>query len=641
MKNTSFSFWKISGSLIAIVTFFALLVAVNIVFSHIPLRADLTQDKLFTLSDGTRKIISSLDRDVTLKFFFNSSAPEVPAPLKGFARQIEDLLQEYTRLSNGRIVLEKFDPKPDSDAEEWAQRYGLNGQPISMMGPNLFLGIVAISGDHQAIIPVVDPRNQEMLEYSMTRMIYQVSHPRRPVVGVLSKLPVMGVEAQPFMEMAQDRSQPAWACFQNLRNDYDVRLVPPDTAEIDKDIDTVIVVHPKDISETSLFALDQFVLRGGHLLAFVDPLCLIDMQNPSEPTRFTMPRASSDLNRLLATWGVSLDPGRVVADLDASTTVRGRDNQPEQSPFYLSLNPRTGSSKDIATSSLESLLLAFAGAFTIEPKDGLTATPIFSTSENSQMVSAMMAQFGSAAVRRDFKSGMKSLPLAVRMTGTFTTAFPDGYPAPPKEEGSDSPVPPPAYTGTVLAKSAKPGAVIVVGDVDMLADTFCVRTLDFLGYTVAQPFNDNISFFANVLDQLTGSIDLISIRSRGRTDRPFTRVLNLARKAQDRWMLQERELEKKGEMLQQRLSELQSQKDEKQRFILSPEQAREIARFKEEMLDNQRQLKEVRKNLREGIERLGLQIKVINIVAMPLIVAVIGLGLAFYRRHRAVRGQHP
>jgi ABC-type uncharacterized transport system involved in gliding motility auxiliary subunit len=633
-KTTSSRFWKLGGSLAGLTTLLVILVAANVILGQFRLRKDFTAERLYTLSDGSRQVLSKLDRDVTLMFFFNSSAPEVPGPLKHFARQVEDLLKEYELAGGGKVQLEKYDPKPDSDAEDLAQRYGLQGQMLPPAGPTLYLGLVAVSGDRQAAIPLVDPRTEELLEYNITRMLHRVTTLKKPVVGVLSSLPVMGSQPPPFMMPGQRRpqSQPPWACFQDLAQDYDVRRIAPTAKGLDADLDTLIVVHPKNLPETMLYALDQFVLRGGRLVAFVDPLCVVDPgEDPSSP--FGMGGMgggrSSTLGKLFDAWGVKYEQDKIVADLQAITPLRGRNNAIEQSPLYLSLRKTNLSAHDALTASAESLMMVMSGAFANEAAEGLKVTPLITTSEQSALTDAMMAQFDPNAFRRQFKSGHKRMNLAMRLQGTFKTAFPAGEPADPADTNAVA-----KAAAEPLKESAAEGNVLLVADADMLYNEFCGQDVNLFGYRAFQPFNDNVNFFAGGVEQMSGSADLIGIRCRGTANRPFTRVLALQAEAQEKWLEQEQILEEKLQASQRRIDELQQQKDEKQRFILSPEQARELEGVRADGLKYKQDLKLVRRNLREDIEALGMKLKVVNILLMPLVVAVAGIAFAALRRSR-------
>jgi len=636
--------WKFTGSLIGLLALLAILIAVNIILSRVRVRADLTEEKLYTLADGTRAVLKSLDGPVTLKFFFSGGGAEVPVPLKNFARQVEDLLKEYELASGGKVLVETYDPEPDSDAEEWAQRYGLAGEQLGIMNSALYMGLVAVKGDTHSVIPFLDPRNEERMEYNITHMIVRVANPKKPVVGILSSLPVMGVRSFPYAMPGQPRpkNQPPWVAFQDLNKDYDVRQLPADADAIDPAIDVLIVVHPKNAPEKTLYAIDQFVLRGGRLLAFIDPLCLADAMN-QEAAMGGMARPMSDLGPLTAAWGITYETDKVVADLSASTRVQRGDNTIEDNPVFLSLRNFNINGKDIITSSLESLGLPAAGAFAGTGAEGLTFGSLLVSSEQSALISAMAAQMGEEAIRREFKSGLKRLNLAIRLQGKFKTAFPQGKPKatpnPDKNDPAESAKEQakPEDTTPALKESAQATTVVLVADVDMLYDAFAVQEMPIFGQRVFQPLNDNINFFANAVEQLSGNADLAKIRARGRFDRPFDRVQELQREAQQRWMMQERELQEQMATTQARLESLQSNKDKSQRYILSAEQEQEIAKFKQEQIKIQRELKQVRKNLREGIEELGVKVKVINIIAVPLLVCLAGLAFGWHRRRSVKR----
>ncbi len=630
-KAKTYRFWKLSGSAAGLLVLLVILVAVNVIVSGMRVRKDLTQEKLYTLTDGTRKVLGKLDRDVTLMFFYTSSAPDVPGPIKQFAQQVEDLLREYERVGGGRVMIEKYDPKPDSEEEDLAQRYGVEGQAISQGGTALYLGIVASCGDVQATLPVVDPRNEELLEYTITRLVHRVAMPKKPTLGVMSSLPVLGSPMPPMMMPGQrPQQQPAWASFRDLQQDYDVRSIPPTAESIDPGVDALMVVHPKDLSDKTLYAIDQFVLRGGHLLAFVDPFCVSDSASVDPMGGYGgMPKRSSDLGRLFGAWGITYDAGKIVADLKATTPLRGRNNAVEYSPLYLSLRKENLNPDDVMTSPVNTLMMVMAGAFGGDGAEGLKITPLITTSEQSALTDAMMAQYDPNAFKRQFKSGQKKLNLAIRVQGKFKTAFPEGK---PRESATDTNAVESA--GDHLAQSVIDGNVILVADVDMLANDFCVQEMNFLGYSAFQPINDNLSLMANMVDQIAGSSDLMGIRCRGRTFRPFTRVLALEAQAQEQWLEQEQSIEQRLQDTERRMGELQQKKDDKQRFVLSPEQAREIEGFKAEVLKNKQELKQVRRNLREGIESLGMTLKLINIALVPLCVGLAGIVFWLVRRRK-------
>lgn len=626
----------IAGLLIVIL----IAVAVNIIAGNLNLRKDLTEEKLYTLSDGTVNILKEIERPVTLKFFFNESNPKVPMGMKNFARRVEDLLAEYEVRSDGNILIEKYDPKPDSDAEDWAQGYGLAGQELGILGPRLYIGIVAVMGDSEATLPVVDPRAEDLLEYNITRLITRVANPKKPVIGVIGSLPVLGIQPPPYAMPGQPRPEPtpAWIAFAELRQDYDVREIDSTAEEISGDIDAIVLVHPKELSDRTLFAIDQFVLRGGRLMAFLDPMCIteMDLQGPSS---MGMPTASSDLDKLLAAWGVQYERSRVVADIEAVSRLRmGQGNRTEDSPVWLSLRRQHVNAEDLLTSKLETMMMPYAGTFRVSASDELKVTTLLSTSETSGMVDAMTAQYGVDGVKRAFRSGLERLNLAVRLHGKLKTAFPGGKPksqedsddaeGDEEEAGNGEEEPAEAY----LVESTGENTVILVGDVDMLYNRFCVREMNFLGFKTHQAVNDNLSFFLNAVEQIAGSTDLIGIRARGKTARPFDVVLALERRAREKYMNEERQLQQNLQNAQRRLTELQREKDGNQQYILSPEQKKAIDSVQKQVLQTRAEVKLVRRKLREDIEKLGFKLKAINILLMPAVIALAGVLFWLYRK---------
>ncbi|NQU41578.1 MAG: Gldg family protein [Lentisphaerae bacterium] len=622
------SFWKASGGVAGIVILLAILVAVNVIVSSLRARVDLTEENLYTLSDGTRRVLKGLDRKVTLKLFFSSSEPQVPVQLKNYADQVMDLLQEYRKGAGSKVKIEEYDPKPDSDAEEWAQKYGIEGQPMGMMGPPVYFGLVVVAGDTEALMPALDPRTQQLLEYNLTRTIYRVTHPDKPVVGVLSSLPVLGNRQPPMMPGQPPQASQPWLAFADLREDYDLRTVEPTTETISDDISALLLIHPKNLSPKTLFAIDQFLLRGGRLMVFVDPLCIADLESAPQASPYQQPpSASSDLPELFRAWGVGYNATEVVADMSAATRVRGAGNRVEDSIVWLSLTHDHVSHDDILTTQLENLLFPFAGSFTDQTSDEVTFTPLVSSSTQSGGVNAMSAQYGMDALRSQFRQGGVALPVAVRLSGTFKTAFPQGAPEDPAAEGE-------AAAAPVAGLQSGQSAIILVGDADLLGDRFCVQAVNFFGMQGHQPINDNVNFLANAIEQIAGSSDLIGIRSRGTFNRPFDRVLALEQKARNEWQTREQELTSSLQKTQQQLHEMQDQKESSQRYILSPQQQSAIANFRARELEIKKELKEVRKSLRHDIEVLGIRVKAINIALMPILVTLGGIGYGFLRRRK-------
>ncbi|MGQ9663402.1 MAG: Gldg family protein [Kiritimatiellia bacterium] len=632
-KSRPSSFWKASGGVVGLIVVLAILIAGNKLIGNFRFRADVTEEKLFSLSPGTRDLLKKLDKTVTLKLFCNSGSPEVPIYLKDYAKQVEDLLYEYKLAAKGRILIERYDPTPDSDAEELAQRYGISSRSLGIFGPPFYFGIAAVSGDAEAVLPVLDPNTDSILEYNLTRLLYRVTHPKKPVIGVMSSLMVLGGGPPYPMMPGQPGPQRAWLAFRDLQEDYEMREIETSAENIDPSVDVLVLVHPKELSDKTYCALDQFVLRGGRLLAFLDPFCVADLESSgSQP--FMRAQTSSNLGKLLSAWGIEYDDTRVVADPGASSRVRTSNNRVEESPLWLSLFKRNFNKQDILTSQLDNIMMPFAGSFSDKTGEEIEVTPLIKTSESAGLVSAFSAQFGTQAIRSEFKRAGMALNLAVRLTGRFKTAFPDGPPGKSKESSSTNTSETAKEPQTDHLKEGK-STVVLIGDVDMLYDRFCVEELSLFGATAYRPLNDNVNFLGNTLEQMAGSADLIAIRSRGETGRPFERVLALQEKAMAAWHEQEAALEAKLRETQQQLRNLESAKDNKdQRFILSAEQKQAILNFRNEEARIKQELKNVRKNLRRDIEQLGVKVKVINIALMPALVGLTGIGFGLYRERK-------
>ena len=596
---------KMTG-LAGVLLLLGIVIAVNAVLRPVRARIDVTEDKLYTLSDGTKQLLSGLDRDVTLKFYFSKSNDRLPVPVKNFASRVRDLLKEYESRSGGYLLVEEFDPKPDSDEEEWAQRYGLQGQTLDMFGMSgpLYFGVVAVSGNRESTIPLLSQSAEPRLEYMLTRMVSEVASEKQAVVGIMSALPIHGSGAMnPYMMQQGGRGK--WAVLSEIERQAEVVPVEMTATNIAENIDTLVVIHPAGIADDTLYALDQFVLRGGHLLAFTDPMC-ITAQESAQPQMMQMgmppPQEASDLNRLTSAWGITMMPGQLAADEAAASLLDAGGGRAQRNAAWLSLHDSQINKEDVATGSLSDIMLPFAGAFEGSVSNGLEKTELLFTQEDGFTVDAAALRTGDLG-RANSRS---QLPLALRLTGTFQTAFPD------KEGG--------------LKESAKPGVVVLVSDVDMLADRIATQSMNLFGQSFVQPRNDNLSFAANMVEQLCGSDALIGLRSRNAFDRPFDRVIDLEKQAALKWQTEEERLNQKLLATQQRLDTLQQTKADGQQTFLSPEQEAEVKKFREQVFQTQQALKEVRKNLRSDIEQLGASLKIINIAGIPLLVALFGIG---------------
>ena len=619
-------------STIGIVAMFVIVVALYLIFGVVKVRVDLTEDKIYTLSPGTRAILGQLDTPVTLRFYCSQSAAQMPVQLKTYAQRVEDILYEYQKAGRGKILLKKLDPQPDSDAEDSANLDGVEGQPISA-GDKIYLGLAISCLDAKVAIPFLTPDRDKLLEYDISRAITQVVRPEKAIIGVMSGLPVFGEFNPMAMQMGRPQRQDPWVFISELKKDYNVKQVEMNVDKIDDDIKALIVLYPRGITDKTEFALDQFVLRGGKLIAFLDPLSIVDSRgNQSNPMQRNLDSGAS-LDKLLKAWGIEFDKNKVLADMRYVTRINRGGGRPEAAPAVLSLNQEAVDTNDVVTSQIDNLVIPFAGVFTGTPADGLKRTVLLKSSTDSQLIEKMMAEFSGEQIGKDFVASGKEQAIAIRLTGKFKTAFPEGKPKDTAEDTKKDEKKDTAPT-TALKESKVETAVVLIGDADMLFDQFCVQVANFLGQRIVNPINQNLNLVQNLVDQMAGDQNLIGVRSRATLNRPFTVVKRMQAEAEDRFRSKIKELEKRLADTQQKLNEMQSKKEGNQRFILTQEQQVAIQKFRQDQADVNKELKRVRKNLRQDIDSLENRLEWLNIAGMPFLVTASGIALAFVKRKR-------
>ena len=425
-----------SKGALGLVAIAAIAVSLEVIIGNLPLRVDMTEERLYTLSDGSKAVLGKLESDVTLKYYVSSSSADMPMQLKSYAQRVGNFLKEYDRAAGGRIVVEVYDPKPDSDAEEWAQRYGIEPQNVTPFGQPIYFGVVAVCGDNEETLGHLSPRTESTLEYDITRLVTRVAWPERPVLGLMTSLQgVMGQQPNQMMMMQGQRPQPGWAAFTELSKDYEVREIPPTAESIDSDVKALIVLHAKDLSEKTLFAIDQFVIKGGRLIACVDPFSVMDMissrqqQNPMMMQMGGGQDGPSTLGKLFDAWGVSFDTSKLVADLAAATKLGAGHGRAEENPAFLSLTSGNMDDGDITVSGLTQVMLPFAGALSHAKTDGLTFEPLMTTSSDSAcLIDRMGAQFGMGAMMKDLRpDGVKRIRDVVDIGVTVDERIADGF----------------------------------------------------------------------------------------------------------------------------------------------------------------------------------------------------------------------
>lgn len=615
-----------SGILIAMVALLAVNILSNVIFKSS--RLDMTDNQLYTLSQGTKNIIKSFDEPVTLRFYFSEKlATGVPA-LSNYGRRVRELLDEYVSESGGKVKLIVQDPEPFSDAEDQAVQYGLQGVPIDAAGSVAYFGLVGTNAtDNREVIPFFQLEKEASLEYDVTHLVYKLGNTKQSVVGVISSLPIQGSGINnPMMGM---QGSEEWIIAQQMQQNFDVQYLDKNIDKIPANINVLMLVHPKDLEDKTLFAIDQYVLNGGHALVFVDPLAEVDQppHDPQNPMAAMSAPRNSDLKKLFDSWGIELVPGQLAGDIESAVRVGMGGGQRQQSVEYvawLELKDDRFDSNDFVTADLKELIMASAGE--LKKKDGssIEFTPLIQTSDKAMSIPVSRVQFrpDPMGLLDSYKSGNQKLTLAARLTGSVKSAFPNGVP-----EGASKP-------DTVLAESKAPMNVIVVADADMLHDRFWVNVQNFFGQRVAIPRANNGAFVINAIENLSGSNDLISLRSRANFSRPFEKVKEIQRDAEKQFREREKQLQAKLNAAEQKLQDLQRQKTGDQATILSPEQQQEIVKFREESVKTRKELRNVQHELRKNIEELGTWLKVINIFLVPVLIVILAIVLGVYRHKR-------
>lgn len=626
-----------SGLLIGAVLLFAVNIFASTFFHSA--RVDLTEGNLYTLADGTRSVLSKIQEPVTLRFYVSKKQLAGLPGVNSYAVRVEEMLKELERAADGKLRLLILDPEPFSEEEDRAVAYGLQGVPLDDTGATTFyFGLVGSNAlDKEEVIPFFNPDRAEYLEYDLAKLIHQLSTNKEPVIGLISTIPLEGPPTERFFQPGMGEPLVIYEQMQQL---FDVRNLETTVDRIPEDVNVLMLVHPKELTDKTLYAIDQFVLGGGRALVFVDPYA--ESAEPSNPMMGGQPPAASDLNKLLQSWGVELVPGVVAGDLAAAKKVQfssGMRPVVVDYPVWMDVRSEQMATDDVITARLDRVTLATAGV--LEKRQDATSTfqPLLRTTSKAAKIST--ARLGIFADPQDLLRGFRpegEFVLAARVTGTVKSAFPDG--APKTEEADPADETPPKESETPpasehLAQSKDSINIIVVADTDMLQDRFWVQVQNFLGQRIAVPSAANGSFVISALDNLLGSNDLISVRNRSGFARPFTVLRELQQEAEQQFLDKEKQLRDQLRDTEQKLSELQqSRGGGEDALILSAEQEAELQRFRDERLRIRKELRDVQHELRKSIESMEDWMQFLNIGLMPILVGVTGLAVGMYRVRR-------
>jgi ABC-type uncharacterized transport system involved in gliding motility auxiliary subunit len=588
-------------------------------------RIDLTTDQLYTLTPGTLHIVDTLQRPLRLTLYFSDHATRDLPQLRSYEQRVREMLQEMVARSHGRIRLQIIDPVPYSDDEASAEGGGLTAANGGSNGERVFFGLAgsAMSGNADSdgaddripektlAIAFFDPAREAFLEYDIAKLLYELNQASKPPIGVISSLPVDG---NPVI------SEQPWTVMQQLTQLFDVKTLDPATLQhVDERMKVLLLIHPKQLPPDAQYAIDQYVLHGGHLVVFVDPDAELD-NAPYTPDSATFPDHGSDLQHLFSTWGVSYDPHKVVLDRARALQIELAGSSLNH-PAMLDLGAQELNRDDVVTASLQRINVSTAGYFDLTPDAHTRLIPLLQSSAEAEVVPTQRVLDASndpTTLLQDYKADSAHYVLAARLRGTFDSAFPERA----------------AQSGH-LAHSAPNAEVILVGDTDLLSDRLWVEPQTILGETMMRIFANNGDFVTNLVDNLSGSSALLSIRGRSTSQRPFTRVDALRNVADQKFLQKEQELEQELADTRRRLDELQPAKGS-HASTATAEQRREIEQFRQRQLAINKELRDVQHQLNAEIDALGLRVKFINIVLVPALVVLIGL-LYGWRRTRYSR----
>jgi ABC-type uncharacterized transport system involved in gliding motility auxiliary subunit len=619
----------IIGLFVLVVLFLLVNMVSSTVFTNS--RIDLTENGLFTLTDGTRNIIKKIDEPVTMYLFYSDKASENVPQLRTYATRVKELLKEYEQLSSGKIVLKIVDPLPYSEQEDQAAAFGLQAIPVGATGENVYFGLAASNavGDTE-VLPFFQPQREQFLEYDVSKLLTTLSNPKKTVVGVLAQLPIFG-----GFDMETTQMTKAWAIVSQMRQLFEVKQLDIATDQIDADVDILMVIHPKNISEPTQYAIDQFVMHGGKTIFFVDPHSEVDIpvRQQNTPLEVEGGRTSS-LKRLFDAWGIDFDPTKVVLDRKYALTVGGAHQEQTRHYGLLAITSENINQEDVISSELELLSFGVAGYFKAKEGSEIKLIPIASSSDDAALTEATRFRFlpDLSQLSNGFKPTGEQYILSARVEGKLNSAFQNGRPMMSDAKQVDESKYPEHLVGT--KESAN---MIVVADTDMLSDRMWVQVQDFFGEQLFNAWANNGDLVINSVDNLTGSSDLISIRGRETSTRPFERVNDLRLAADQKFRSTEERLKAKLAETEKKLVELQKLRDDSNQLALSPEQEAEIGKFQQDKFKVRKELRQVRHNLDLDIEKLGSKLKFINIGLVPIIISILALFLSVIRSRKRKR----
>jgi ABC-type uncharacterized transport system involved in gliding motility auxiliary subunit len=638
---------KSGFKLLSVALLFVGLVLVNYLASSIPGRLDATAGQIYTLSPGTKALLGKIEEPVQLDLYFSRSATTLPIAAKNYAARVQEMLRQYVRLARGKLVLNVIEPKPDTPDEEKATAAGISPQVWPASGERFYFGLVAIQAEQQKVIAALNTEREQFLEYDLSQLLYQVQLLDRRKLGLLTSLPLRG--QMDFAAMQSGRMPQSQLVVSEWEKTFEIVTVDPSADALPDNLDLLAVVHPQGFSKKLQFAIDQFLLAGKPVFLALDPSSRYFKARGNQMAMYggPTPNVSSDLPELLRGWGIVYDPQNVVGDQDNATPVQVAPGSVVRYPIWLSLTRDSFNATALPTSQLETMLLVEAGRFSLKEGTGLAFTSLLQSSPLSgDLPGPVLTMTSPEELGRQLTpSGRKTL--AALIQGKFHSAFPDGLPkeekpaataateAQPEEKRSGTAAAEPPHSNPTipdLKESSAKSTLLVIADTDWLFDDYSVRRYNFLGIAAAEPLNDNLDFAANTLDFLAGSQDLISIRGKSASLRPFQVVHDMEVKAQQKYQEQLTALEARLDKVQTQLTALEGKKTEGGRLVATPEITKAIEDFRRQQGQLRAERRAIRKSLREGIEALENRLLLLNLLVTPTLIGAFGTW--FYIRRR-------
>ena len=612
-----------TGLILATCLFIATIILANTALTT--WRIDLTENKLFTLSQGTINILENLEEPVQLDFYLSQKAMSDFPLLANYGARVRDMLEEYAAHADGQLILNIIEPETFSEAEDQAVASGLRTVSANAAGDRVYFGMVGTnSTDDEKVIPFFQTNRESALEYDITKLIYNLAYPDKRVIGVISQLPIIG----------KNEKDPSWTIINALKEFFEVRDLSDNIDSLNEQVDVLMLVHPKKLDNQTLYAVDQFLLRGGKAIIFLDPLAEQDKTQPDPANPNVMPKLDSYLSELLDVWGIEMSKEKIVGDSNAAMRVQANSPRGPQEIDYLPwlrLTEENFNADDFSTSELNLVHMGTVGSIEVKEDKGMTITPLIQSSMKSAKMERdlILFQRDPSVILNNFKSEEKKLLLAARINGLSKTVFPEGKPTEVDSEGNES-------EKLIDKDFVSEGEIniILVSDTDIMADHFWVRTQKMFGVDVPQPIANNGDFIINSIENLSGNTDMISLRGRGKYSRPFVKVEEIRKKAEAEFRQREKELQASLSETEKKIRDLQQEQGSEKSYLLNNKLTTEIEKFRNERLATRKELRGVQHELQKNIEKLGAQLRFINIGLIPLLITLLALMIGIYRANK-------